>query len=110
MSSILYPSWIMGKDVGLKTLYPWVFNILPSLVSRLVNGQNYIQRRGFVHQVMHVPHQHEGSSACPCLFRLFAASGHQNLSRTAKHLAFQSAFIKFVWVKTIQNQHIHIIG
>jgi hypothetical protein len=65
MSSILYSSWIMGKDEGLKTLYPWVFNMLPSLVSRLVNWQNYIQRRGFVHQGMHVHHQHEGSSACP---------------------------------------------
>jgi hypothetical protein len=46
----------------------------------------------------------------PCLFRLFAASGHQKLPRTAKHLAFQPASIKFVWVKTIQNQHKHIIG
>jgi hypothetical protein len=47
---------------------------------------------------------------CPCLFQLFGTSGHQKLLRTAKHLAFQSASIKFVWVKTIQNQHKHIIG
>jgi hypothetical protein len=40
---------------------------------------------------------------CPCLFRLFAASSHQKLLRTAKHSAFQPASIKFVWVKTIQN-------
>jgi hypothetical protein len=33
---------------------------------------------------------------CPCLFRLFAASGHQKLLRTAKHSAFQTASIKFV--------------
>jgi hypothetical protein len=46
----------------------------------------------------------------PCLFQLFRASGHQKLLRTAKRLAFQSASIKFVWVKTIQNQHKHIIG
>jgi hypothetical protein len=46
----------------------------------------------------------------PGLFRLFAASGHQKLLRTAKHSAFQSSSIKFVWVKTIQNQHKHIIG
>jgi hypothetical protein len=46
----------------------------------------------------------------PCLFRLLAASGHQKLLQTAKHSAFQSASIKFVWTKTIQNQHKHIIG
>jgi hypothetical protein len=46
----------------------------------------------------------------PCLFQLFGASGHQKLLRTAKRSAFQSAFIKFVWLKTIQNQHKHIIG
>jgi hypothetical protein len=46
----------------------------------------------------------------PCLFRLFAAFGHQKLLWTAKHSAFQPASIKFVWVKTIQNQHKHIIG
>jgi hypothetical protein len=45
-----------------------------------------------------------------CLFWLFAASGHQKLLRTAKHSAFQSASIKFVWIKNIQNQHKHIIG
>jgi hypothetical protein len=50
------------------------------------------------------------ASHCPCLFRLFAASGHQKLLRTAKHSTFQLASIKFVWVKTIQNQHKHIIG
>jgi hypothetical protein len=38
---------------------------------------------------------------CPCLFRLFTASGHQKLLQTAKHSAFQPASIKFVWVKTI---------
>jgi hypothetical protein len=47
---------------------------------------------------------------CPCLFQLFGASGHQKLLRTAKRSAFQSASIKFVWLKTIQNQHKHIIG
>jgi hypothetical protein len=47
---------------------------------------------------------------CPCLFRIFAASGHQKLLWTAKHLVFQPAFIKFVWVKIIQNQHKYIIG
>jgi hypothetical protein len=46
----------------------------------------------------------------PCLFRLFAASGHQKLLQTAKHSAFQPASIKFVWVKIIQNQHKHIIS
>jgi hypothetical protein len=46
----------------------------------------------------------------PYLFQLFAASNHQKLLRTVKHSAFQSASIKFVWVKTIQNQHKHIIG
>jgi hypothetical protein len=46
----------------------------------------------------------------PCLFQLLAASGHQKLLRTAKRSTFQPAFIKFVWVKTIQNQHKHIIG
>jgi hypothetical protein len=45
-----------------------------------------------------------------CLFQFFGASGHQKLLRTVKRLAFQSASIKFVWVKTIQNQHEHIIG
>jgi hypothetical protein len=45
-----------------------------------------------------------------CLFRLFAAFGHQKLLRTAKHSAFQPAYIKFVRVKNIQNQHKHIIG
>jgi hypothetical protein len=30
--------------------------------------------------------------------------------RTAKYSAFQTASIKFIWVKTIQNQHKHIIG
>jgi hypothetical protein len=39
----------------------------------------------------------------PRLFQLFRASGHQKLLRTAKCLAFQSASIKFVWLKTIQN-------
>jgi hypothetical protein len=38
-------------------------------------------------------------TVCVCLFRLFAASGHQKLLRTAKHSAFQTASIKFVWVK-----------
>jgi hypothetical protein len=47
---------------------------------------------------------------CPCLFQFFGASGHQKLLWTAKHSVFQSAFIKFVWLKTIQNQHKHIIG
>jgi hypothetical protein len=46
----------------------------------------------------------------PCLFRLLTASGHQKLLRTAKRSAFQSASIKFVGAKTIQNQHKHIIG
>jgi hypothetical protein len=46
----------------------------------------------------------------PCLFQLFWASGHQKLLWTAKRSAFQSASIKFVWVKIIQNQHKHIIG
>jgi hypothetical protein len=46
----------------------------------------------------------------PCLFQLFGAYGHQKLLRTAKRSAFQSASIKFVWLKTIQNQHKHIIG
>jgi hypothetical protein len=46
----------------------------------------------------------------PCLFQLFGASGHQKLLQTAKRSAFQSVSIKFVWVKTIQNQHKHIIG
>jgi hypothetical protein len=41
-----------------------------------------------------------------CLFRIFAASGHQKLLRTAKN----SASIKFIWVKNIQNQHKYIIG
>jgi hypothetical protein len=45
-----------------------------------------------------------------CLFRLFAASGHQKLLRTAKRSAFQPASIKFVEAKIIQNQHKHIIG
>jgi hypothetical protein len=52
----------------------------------------------------------ETTASCPCLFQLCAACGHQKLLRTAKHLAFQPASIKFVWVKTIQNQHKHIIG
>jgi hypothetical protein len=47
---------------------------------------------------------------CPCLFRILTASGHQKLLRTAKHSVFQSASIKFVWAKTIKNQHKHIIG
>jgi hypothetical protein len=47
---------------------------------------------------------------CPCLFQLFVAFGHQKLLQTAKHSAFQPASIKFVWVKTIQNQHKYIIG
>jgi hypothetical protein len=47
---------------------------------------------------------------CPCLFRLFATSGHQKLLRTTKHSAFQPASTKSVWIKTIQNQHKHIIG
>jgi hypothetical protein len=46
----------------------------------------------------------------PRLFQLFGAFGHQKLLRTAKRSAFQLASIKFVWVKTIQNQHKHIIG
>jgi hypothetical protein len=46
----------------------------------------------------------------PRLFRLFAPSSHQKLMRTAKYSAFQTASIKFIWVKTIQNQHKHIIG
>jgi hypothetical protein len=45
-----------------------------------------------------------------CLFRLFAASGHQKLMRTAKHSPFRPVSIKFVWIKTIQNQHKHIIS
>jgi hypothetical protein len=47
---------------------------------------------------------------CPCLFQLFRASRHQKLLRTVKRSTFQSASIKFVWVKTIQNQHKHIIS
>jgi hypothetical protein len=39
-----------------------------------------------------------------------SASGHQKMLRTAKRSAFQSASIKFVGAKTIQNQHKHIIG
>ena len=50
------------------------------------------------------------SKRSPCLFQLFRASGHQKLMRTVKHSDFQSASIKFVWVKTIQHQHKHIIG
>jgi hypothetical protein len=46
----------------------------------------------------------------PCLFWLLAASDHQKLLRTAKRSAFQSASIKFVGIKTIQNQYKHIIG
>jgi hypothetical protein len=54
-------------------------------------------------------------TSCPkyiwaCLFRLFAASGHQKLLRTVKRSVFQPASIKFVGAKTIQNQHKHIIG
>jgi hypothetical protein len=49
-------------------------------------------------------------SLCPCLFQLFAASGQQKLLRAAKRSAFQPASIKFVWIKTIQNQHKYIIG
>jgi hypothetical protein len=45
-----------------------------------------------------------------CLFRLLVAYGHQKLLRTVKRSAFQSAFIKFVGAKIIQNQHKHIIG
>jgi hypothetical protein len=45
-----------------------------------------------------------------CLFRLMAVSIHQKLLRTTKRSAFQSASIKFVRAKTIQNQHKHIIG
>jgi hypothetical protein len=52
----------------------------------------------------------QGKILGPCLFQLFEASGHQKLLRTAKRSAFQSASIKFVWVKIIQNQHKHIIG
>jgi hypothetical protein len=33
---------------------------------------------------------------CPCLFQLFAASGHQKPLWTAKHSAFQPASIKFI--------------
>jgi hypothetical protein len=44
------------------------------------------------------------------LFQLFVASGHQKLLRTVESSAFQLASIKFAWVKTIQNQHKHIIG
>jgi hypothetical protein len=54
--------------------------------------------------------RHRGTRQRPCLFRLLAASGHQKLLRTAKRSAFQPASIKFVGVKTIQNQHKHIIG
>jgi hypothetical protein len=39
-----------------------------------------------------------------------SASGHQKLLRTAKRSAFQTASIKFVGAKTIQNQHKHIIS
>jgi hypothetical protein len=46
----------------------------------------------------------------PCLFQFFRACGHQKLMWTAKRSVFQSASIKFVWVKTIQHQHKHIIG
>jgi hypothetical protein len=46
----------------------------------------------------------------PYLFQLFAVSGHQKILRTAKCSDFHLASIKFVWVKTIQNQYKHIIG
>jgi hypothetical protein len=46
----------------------------------------------------------------PNLFKLFVTPDHQKLLRTTKHSAFQPVSIKFVWVKTIQNQHKHIIG
>jgi hypothetical protein len=39
-----------------------------------------------------------------------SASGHQKLLRTAKRSTFQSTSIKVDLVKTIQNQHKHIIG
>jgi hypothetical protein len=39
-----------------------------------------------------------------------AGGSHQKLLRVIKRSAFQPASIKFVWIKTIQNQHKHIIG
>jgi hypothetical protein len=46
----------------------------------------------------------------PCLFQPFLASDHQKLLRTAKHSAFQLAFIRIDLIKTIQNQHEYRIG
>jgi hypothetical protein len=46
----------------------------------------------------------------PVCLGFFGAFGHQKLLQTVKRSAFQSASIKFVSVKTIQNQHKHIIG
>lgn len=43
-------------------------------------------------------------------FQLFSAYNHQKLLRTTKRSVFQLAFIKIDSVKTIQNQHIHIIN
>jgi hypothetical protein len=40
----------------------------------------------------------------------FSVSGHQKMLWTAKGSAFQPASIKFISVKTIQNQHKHIIN
>jgi hypothetical protein len=39
----------------------------------------------------------------------FLASSHQKLSRTAKHLTFQTAFMRITLVKTVQNQCEHRI-
>jgi hypothetical protein len=45
----------------------------------------------------------------PCLFQLFTAFVHQKLLRTIKHSVFQTTSIKIDLLKTIQNQHKHII-
>jgi hypothetical protein len=50
-----------------------------------------------------------GKRTRPCCFS-FSVSGHQKMLWTAKGSAFQPASIKFILVKTIQNQHKHIIN
>jgi hypothetical protein len=45
-----------------------------------------------------------------CLFWLFPAFGHQKLTWTLKHLDFQSASIKIILIKTVQNEYENIIG
>jgi hypothetical protein len=51
-----------------------------------------------------------GQGLRPCLFQLFLASGHQKLLRTTKRTAFQPASIRIDLVKSIENQHKHIIS